>query len=143
MYSDEMRGFLWWRINHETCGQDELMQVSSFVLGDLLKEIDKQTEQAKNPKVTVLWGKPMGYWIELEKSISSWEYPSGLAWHNWQLKMENEELKKVFTVLEPWQQWTQTIIFRQIQRENEELKEQMKVLKLSLQHLAGGIDAKS
>jgi len=54
-------------------------------------------DQVKNPVVTSLWGKPMEYWIELEKSISSWEYPSGLAWHNWQLKEENRELQSKLT----------------------------------------------
>ena len=75
----------------------ESVTLNSNQLRDLLDEIKALTAQVKNPMVTSLWGKPMGYWIELEKSISSWEYPSGLAWHNWQLKEENRELQSKLT----------------------------------------------
>jgi len=71
--------------------------ISTVDLEKLLTELNRLQKLVKNPEITSLWGKPMGYWIELEKSISSWEYPSGLAWHNWQLKMDNEGLHKSLT----------------------------------------------
>jgi len=71
--------------------------INSDQLSSLVGEIKTLTAQVKNPMVTSLWDKPMGYWIELEKSISNWEYPSGLAWHNWELKEENKQLQDKLT----------------------------------------------